>query len=154
MAIKIGDNVPNISLTCNEEHQVNLKDLKGKKIVLYFYPKDDTPGCTQEAKDFRDNLDKFLKLNTLVIGVSKDSIVKHQKFVDKYDLPFMLLSDEHGKLCEYFGVWVEKSMFGKKYMGIERSTFIIDENSQLVADWRKVKVKGHVENVLKVLNQI
>lgn len=154
MTIKLGECLPGLEVQNQDDELVNLNKFAGKNIVLYFYPKDDTPGCTQEAKDFRDNIDKFNKLNTVVIGVSKDNSQKHQKFITKYDLPFMLLSDTEGKLCQEFGVWVEKSMFGKKYMGIERSTYLINTKGELAAEWRKVKVKGHVDDVLKVLAEI
>lgn len=157
MAVKIlnvGDKVPSTKLLNENEDKVSLKDFTGQYVVLYFYPKDNTPGCTQEAKDFRDNITKFDKLNTVVLGVSRDDSAKHQKFIEKYDLPFHLLVDADGKLCEQFGVWVQKSMFGKKYMGIERSTFIINPKGEVVADWRKVKVKDHVAAVLKVLKEL
>lgn len=153
MSLKVGDKISALSIVNQDNEAVTLKDFKGRNIVLYFYPKDNTPGCTQEAKDFRDNIAKFEKLNTVVIGVSRDSCAKHQNFIDKYDLPFMLLTDLEGELCQEFGVWVEKSMFGKKYMGVERSTFIINSKGEIVANWRKVKVKGHVDDVLNVLSK-
>lgn len=130
------------------------KDLLGSNTVLYFYPKDDTPGCTLEACAFRDNLPKFKKLNAKVYGISKDDLKKHAKFADKYELPFTLITDEDGSICESFGTWVEKSMYGKKYMGIDRATFLIDEKGVIQEVWRKVKVSGHVEEVLKSLKNI
>ena len=125
----------------------------GKWIVLFFYPKDMTSGCTVEAKDFQANLDQFSKLGAVVIGVSKDSCASHGKFEKKEGLQFLLLSDEKGDLCERFGVWTEKSMYGRKYMGIERSTFVINPQGQVVEEWRKVKVPGHVDQVLALLGK-
>lgn len=154
MTIKPGDKVPEISVINQDGKQIMLSDFKGKNIVLYFYPKDNTPGCTMEAKDFRNHIEKFEQLNTVVLGVSKDDENKHQKFIDKYCLPFDLLADTQGKLCQAFGVWVEKSMFGKKYMGIERSTFLINSQGIVVADWRKVTVRGHAEDVLTVIKNL
>jgi len=127
---------------------VSLKELKGKPVVLYFYPKDDTSGCTKEACDFRDGLPNFSKSKAVVIGVSKDSVESHKKFKTKHKLNFALGSDEDGKVCEAYGVWKEKSMYGRKYMGVERSTFVIDGAGVLRAEWRKVKVPGHAEEVL------
>lgn len=132
------------------EKEYSLNDFKGQKTVLYFYPKDNTSGCTQEACDFRDNLNR-LTPHTNLIGVSPDSINSHKKFKEKQDLNFTLLSDPEHKLAEAFEVWKEKSMYGKKYMGIERSTFVLDENGNIEKEWRKVKVKGHVEEVLDYL---
>jgi peroxiredoxin Q/BCP len=154
MTIKIGEKVPAIIVVDQDNQKLKLTDFKGKYVVLYFYPKDNTPGCTLEAKDFRDSIAKFEQLNTVVLGVSKDDCRKHQKFIADYDLPFSLLVDADGALCQEFAVWAEKSMFGKKYMGIVRSTFIIDPNSKLVAEWRNVKVTDHVKDVLKVLSEI
>lgn len=145
---KIGDLIPNFTLTSDKGEEVNIKQFIGKNIVIYFYPKDDTPGCTLEAKDFSCSLDKFDKLNTIIIGISKDSVTKHQKFKAKYDLKHILLTDEDGKICELFGCWVEKSMYGKKYMGIARTTFLIDTTGKIVKIWTDVKVNGHVEEVL------
>jgi peroxiredoxin Q/BCP len=132
---------------------VSLKDLKGEKFILYFYPKDDTPGCTIEACAFRDNLPKFKKLKTKVFGVSKDDLKSHAKFTDKFELPFTLISDSDGSICESFGVWGEKSMYGRKYMGIERATFLIDEDGKIAHVWRNVKAAGHVDEVLDVLKE-
>lgn len=133
------------------ENEYTLADFKGQKVVLYFYPKDNTSGCTQEACDFRDNMNRITPIAT-VIGVSPNDIKSHKKFKEKQDLNFLLLSDTEHTLSEAFNVWKEKSMYGKKYMGIERSTFILDENGQIIQEWRKVKVNGHVDEVLKYLN--
>ena len=133
------------------EKEYSLNDFKGQKVILYFYPKDNTSGCTQEACDFRDNINRLTSFAT-VIGVSPDSIKSHLKFKEKQSLNFILLSDPEHKLAEAFKVWVEKSMYGRKYMGIERSTFVLDENSNIIKEWRKVKVKGHVDDVIEYLN--
>ena len=133
------------------EKEYSLNGFKGQKIILYFYPKDNTSGCTQEACDFRDNINR-LTIFATVIGVSPDSIKSHLKFKEKQSLNFILLSDPEHKLAEAFNVWVEKSMYGRKYMGIERSTFVLDENLNIIKEWRKVKVKGHVDEVIDYLN--
>ena len=133
------------------EKEYSLNDFKGQKVILYFYPKDNTSGCTQEACDFRDNINRLTNFAT-VIGVSPDSIKSHLKFKEKQSLNFILLSDPEHKLAEAFNVWVEKSMYGRKYMGIERSTFVLDENLNIIKEWRKVKVKGHVDEVIDYLN--
>jgi thioredoxin-dependent peroxiredoxin len=129
--------------------EVSLKDLKGKTVVLYFYPKDDTSGCTAEACAFRDALPDFSKVDAEIVGISRDPVKSHDKFKAKYDLPFPLASDEDGKVCEAYGTWVEKSMYGRKYMGIERSTFLVDGKGVIRNVWRKVKVPGHADEVLK-----
>ena len=133
------------------EKEYSLNDFKGQKVILYFYPKDNTSGCTQEACDFRDNINRLTSFAT-VIGVSPDSIKSHLKFKEKQSLNFILLSDPEHKLAEAFNVWVEKSMYGRKYMGIERSTFVLDKNLNIIKEWRKVKVKGHVDEVIEYLN--
>ena len=133
------------------EKEYSLNVFKGQKVILYFYPKDNTSGCTQEACDFRDNINRLTSFAT-VIGVSPDSIKSHLKFKEKQSLNFILLSDPEHKLAEAFNVWVEKSMYGRKYMGIERSTFVLDENLNVIREWRKVKVKGHVDEVIDYLN--
>ena len=133
------------------EKEYSLNDFKGQKVILYFYPKDNTSGCTQEACDFRDNINRLTSFAT-VIGVSPDSIKSHLKFKENQSLNFILLSDPEHKLAEAFNVWVEKSMYGRKYMGIERSTFVLDENLNIIKEWRKVKVKGHVDEVIEYLN--
>ena len=134
------------------EKEYSLNDFKGQKVILYFYPKDNTSGCTQEACDFRDNINRLTSFAT-VIGVSPDSIKSHLKFKEKQSLNFILLSDPEHKLAEAFDVWVEKSMYGRKYMGIERSTFVLDENLNIIKEWRKVKVKGHVDEAIDYLNK-
>ncbi len=133
------------------EKEYALSDFKGERVVLYFYPKDNTLGCTQEACNFRDNINR-LTSKAVVIGVSPDSIKSHQKFREKQDLNFVLLSDMEHALSEQFGVWKEKSMYGRKYMGIERSTFVLDKNGNSEKEWRKVKVTGHVDEVLEYLS--
>ena len=149
MSLEIGDKAPSFTLPTDGGGKISLNDFKGKPVVLYFYPKDDTSGCTAEACAFRDQLPDFSKLKTTVIGVSRDSTASHDKFKTKYKLPFPLAADEDGKICEAYGVWVEKSMYGRNYMGIERSTFLIDGKGTLRGVWRKVKVPGHVEEVLE-----
>ncbi|MBO7244331.1 MAG: peroxiredoxin [Alphaproteobacteria bacterium] len=136
-----------------EEKTYSLSDFKGKTIVLYFYPKDNTSGCTQEACSFRDNMNRLIP-SSVVIGVSPDNIKSHQKFKEKENLNFILLSDPEHKLSSLFNVWVQKSMYGRKYMGIERSTFILDKDLNIVKEWRKVKVNGHVDEVLSFLKNI
>ncbi len=148
MSVEIGSPAPSFTLPTDSNGTITLSDLKGKKVVLYFYPKDNTPGCTQESCDFRDNVSKFTDANTEIIGISKDSVKSHDNFKGKYNLPFVLASDQDGTTCEDYGVWVEKNMYGKKYMGIERATFLIDENGIIQHIWRKVKVKNHVDDVL------
>ena len=133
------------------EKEYSLNDFKGQKVILYFYPKDNTSGCTQEACDFRDNINRLTNF-AIVIGVSPDSIKSHLKFKENQSLNFILLSDPEHKLAEAFNVWVEKSMYGRKYMGIERSTFVLDENLNIIKEWRKVKVKGHVDELIDYLN--
>lgn len=147
MALEIGDSLPDFDLPTDSGGRVTAADFKGKKVVLYFYPKDDTPGCTKEAQAFRANLAEFAAAKVAIFGVSKDTPAKHDKFKAKYDLPFTLISDEDGVLCEAFGTWVEKSMYGRTYFGIERSTFLI-EDGVVKTLWRKVKVNGHAEAVL------
>jgi peroxiredoxin Q/BCP len=136
MTLDVGDKIPAFSGETSEG-PIASKDMKGQVTVLYFYPKDDTPGCTKEACDFRDNLPKFKKLNAKVYGVSKDPLKSHVKFSDKYELPFTLISDEDGKICGLFGTWIEKSMYGRKYMGIDRATFLIDDKGVIRHIWRK-----------------
>jgi peroxiredoxin Q/BCP len=143
-----GDKAPDFSAPTDGGGKLKLSSLKGRKVVLYFYPKDDTPGCTTEACGFRDSLKSFGKIDAEIVGVSKDSEKSHDKFKDKYELPFTLVSDTDGKICEAYGTWVEKSMYGRKYMGIERATFLIDEKGVVRNIWRKVKVTGHVDEVL------
>jgi peroxiredoxin Q/BCP len=149
MSLEVGDKAPSFTLPTDGGGKISLKDLKGKTVVLYFYPKDDTSGCTAEACAFRDNLPDFSKVKATVIGISRDSVESHDKFKKKFDLTFPLVSDENGKVCEAYGTWVEKSMYGRKYMGIDRATFLIDEKGVIRGIWRKVKVPGHAEEVLK-----
>jgi len=148
MSVDINDNAPSFDAPTDGGGNLSLQDLKGQAFVLYFYPKDNTPGCTKESCGFRDNLPAFEKTGLRIIGVSKDSVAKHDKFKAKYDLPFTLLSDEDGKICEAYGTWIEKSLYGRKYMGIERATFLIDGAGKIRHIWHNVKVKGHVEDVL------
>ena len=149
--LKIGSKAPVFTMPRDGGGTVSLKDFKGQSVVLYFYPKDDTSGCTAEACDFNENLKAFKKLDAVVIGVSKDSVKKHDKFKEKYSLNFILASDEDSDVCERYGVYVEKSMYGKKYMGIERSSFIINGAGVITHIWRKVKVAGHVDEVMAAL---
>lgn len=151
--MKTGDKAPSFSAPDDSGNSLTLKDFIGRKLVLYFYPKDDTSGCTKEACSFTESIAQFNKLDCAVVGVSKDSASSHKKFKEKYGLNFPLLSDEDCKICTDYGVWVEKSMYGRKYMGIERSTFLIDEQGKISAVWRKVKVPGHVEEVLAHLKK-
>lgn len=148
MSLDIGQKAPDFTLLTNGDSEVSLSDFAGKKVIVYFYPKDATPGCTKQACGFRDHKPQFDSKGITVIGISKDSVRSHDKFVDKENLNFILASDEDGSTCENYGVWVEKSMYGKKYMGIDRSTFLIDEAGNIEKVWRKVKVPGHVEEVL------
>ena len=152
--IEINSIVPNFSLIGSDKKEHSLSDYKGKKIILYFYPRDNTPGCSTEACDFRDNNSIIEDMNAIVIGVSRDSLKSHDKFIEKFNLPFLLLSDEDETLCNLFGVIKEKNMYGKKVMGIERSTFIINEDGVLVKEYRKVKVKEHVSTILEDLESL
>jgi len=152
--ISLGKAVPNFKGKITNDLIFDLSDYKGQNIIIYFYPKDNTPGCTKEGEDFRDFFDIFKKNNTLIIGVSRDSMTSHNKFSNKYNFPFNLISDENEKICKLFDVIKEKNMYGRKYMGIERSTFLIDGKGMLVNEWRKVKVKGHVEQVLDAINKL
>ena len=151
---KEGDKAPDFTLPTDGGGQVSLSQLQGKTVILYFYPKDDTSGCTAEACGFRDAIPDFSEANATVIGISRDSVAKHDKFKAKYDLPFTLASDEQSEVCEAYGTWVEKSMYGRKYMGIERATFLIDGTGTVRNIWRKVKVPGHVDAVLKAAKEI
>ena len=153
MKLEIGKAAPLFSLL-SDESEIALADLKGKNVVLYFYPKDDTPGCTIEAQDFTKKIAEFEKLDCVVLGISKDSVKSHCSFIEKYNLAFNLLADTTGETCSNYGVIKEKSMFGKKYMGIDRSTFLINKLGKIVKIWTSVKVNGHVEEVLEALKAI
>ncbi|MBN8608281.1 MAG: thioredoxin-dependent thiol peroxidase [Caulobacterales bacterium] len=147
--LKPGDPAPPFDLPTAGGGRVSLAGLKGKRVVLYFYPKDDTPGCTQEALSFTEKAKAFAAAKTVVIGVSRDSVAKHDKFAAKHGLTVILASDEDGVVCEAYGIWGEKTLYGRKFMGIERSTFLIDAKGRIARVWRKVRVPGHVEDVLK-----
>ena len=149
MSVDVGDKAPSFTLPSDSGGKVSLKDFKGKTVVLYFYPKDDTSGCTAEACAFRDAVPDFSKVDAEIVGISRDPVKKHDKFKEKYELNFPLASDGDGAVCEAYGTWVEKSMYGRNYMGIERATFLIDGKGVVREVWRKVKVPGHAEEVLK-----
>jgi len=150
--LHVGEAAPDFSLADDRGEIVTLKGLRGKRVVLYFYPKDDTPGCTQESCDFRDRTAEFARKNAVIYGVSRDSVPSHARFKAKHGLNFPLLSDESGKALQAYGVWKEKSMYGRKYMGIERSTFVIDVDGKISMIYPKVSVTGHVDAVLKALS--
>jgi peroxiredoxin Q/BCP len=147
-SIKEGEEAPDFTLQADDGREASLSDYRGKKVVLYFYPKDGTPGCTREAVEFRDMVEKFEKEGTVILGVSKDGVISHQKFKRKHNLPFTLLSDPEGNVLDLYGVWKKKSLFGKTFMGTERTTFLIDENGIVKKVYRKVKVKGHAQTCL------
>ena len=149
-----GDRVPDVQLQGMNGEQVSPADFRGNKLVLYFYPKDDTSGCTREAQDFTALAGEFEKEGTWVLGVSKDNPASHAKFSDKYGLKVRLASDVEGKVCEAFGTWIQKSMYGRKYMGIDRATFLINRDGTIARIWRKVKVPGHAEEVLKAAREL
>ena len=149
--IEEGQQAPDFELQSDADETVRLSDLRGKPVVLYFYPKDDTPGCTAQACALRDGMEALASSNTIVIGVSKDSVGSHQKFKQKYNLNFILASDENTGVSEKYGVWTEKNMYGRTYMGIERSTFLIDESGIVRAEWRKVSVPTHYDDVRKAI---
>jgi peroxiredoxin Q/BCP len=154
MSVNIGDKAPDFTLPTDGGGSVTLSALRGKPVVVYFYPKDDTSGCTAEACGFRDSFPDYGKTGAAVIGISKDSVASHDKFKAKYQLPFTLAADTEGKACEAFGVWVEKSLYGRKYMGIERATFLVDKDGVVRNVWHKVKVAGHVDAVLKAVRAL
>ena len=153
-ALSEGDAMPSFKLPTDGGGEVSGSSLKGHPYVLYLYPKDDTSGCTKEAIGFTQSLDAFTKLNVAIVGLSKDSVAKHDKFKAKHDLGVTLASDESGELIEALGSWVEKSMYGRKYMGIDRSTFLVDADGKIAKVWRKVKVPGHVDDVLKAAGTV
>ena len=150
--LDIKDKILGISVTNEDGEPFEFKNLRNKKFVIYFYPKDDTPGCTKEALSFSDNMEVFKNIGYRIIGVSKDDASKHKKFIEKYKLNFTLISDVNLDLCKIFNVWVEKTMYGKKYMGIERSTFLIHQNFEIIKSWSKVKVSGHIEEIVDYIS--
>ncbi|HHK74800.1 MAG TPA: thioredoxin-dependent thiol peroxidase [Rhizobiales bacterium] len=148
MKLETGDPAPDFSLPTDTKGEVKLSDLRGQNVVVYFYPKDMTSGCTREAIEFSEHSEAFRAANTLIIGISADSVKRHASFREKHQLSIVLASDEERKAIEAYGVWVEKNMYGRKYMGIERSSFLVDDKGKIVKIWRKVRLKGHVEDVL------
>jgi|SRR5690554_337266 len=153
-SVSLDKKVPEFSVSATGDKTINLKDLKGRKVVLYFYPRDNTPGCTTEGQDFRDHYQQFQKAGAEIFGISQDSLKKHENFRNKYDFPFDLISDEDGTLCRLFDVLKMKNMYGKQFEGIERSTFLIDGSGALRREWRKVKVPGHVLEVLQAVKEL
>ena len=154
ISLQTGDKAPNFKMARDGGGDVKLADYKGQALVLYFYPKDDTSGCTKEAIAFTEHVKSFEKAGAAILGVSKDTVAKHDKFIDKHSLKVALGSDPEGTVCEAYGVWVEKSMYGRKYMGIERATFLIDAKGKIAQVWRKVKVPGHAEAVLEAVKAL
>ena len=153
MTVEVGKKAPDFELPASNGETVKLSDYRGKNVVVYFYPKDMTPGCTTEACDFRDHHKSFEELDAVILGISPDPVNRHEKFIEKYDLPFLLLADEDHKVAEDYGVWVLKKNFGKEYMGIERSTFVVDKEGNIAKEWGKVRVKGHVEEALQFIKE-
>ncbi|NRD78229.1 thioredoxin-dependent thiol peroxidase [Bacillus sp. BRMEA1] len=153
MTIKTGMQAPDFTLEAQNGEMVTLSNLRRKNVVLYFYPKDMTPGCTTEACDFRDQFQNFSEINAMIIGISPDPASRHQKFIEKYGLPFTLLTDTDHQVAEAYDVWKLKKNFGKEYMGVERSTFIIDKDGKIAKEWRKVQVKGHVDDALNFIRE-
>ena len=154
MSVEEGKKAPDFTGATDGGGKLKLSDLRGKPVVLYFYPKDDTPGCTKEACAFGEMFPRFKKMDAAVIGISRDSVASHDKFKKKYKLPFTLASDSEGKVTEKYGVWIEKSLYGRKYMGIDRATFLIDKDGVIRKVWRKVKVNGHVGEVAEALKAL
>ncbi len=152
--VSIGKKVPDFTLPATGDQDLSLSDFRGKNVVVYFYPKDSTPGCTQEGQDFRDRINTFRRRKTAILGISRDSIRSHENFKEKQEFPFELLSDADEKVCRLFDVIREKNMYGRKVMGIERSTFLVDTEGVLRREWRKVKVKGHVDEVLEAITEL
>ena len=152
--VEEGKKAPLFTLENQDGEKISLNDFTGKNVVLYFYPKDNTSGCTKEACNFRDDFPKFGKVKAVILGVSPDSVQSHKKFSAKYKLPFDLLSDEEKQVLEKYGVWKEKSMYGRKYMGVERSTFVIDKTGKVMKIFRKVKVENHNDEVMKVIKEL
>ena len=154
MMLSEGDLVPDVQLEGMEGQKISPADFRGQKLVIYFYPKDDTSGCTREAQDFTALAEEFERSGTWVLGVSKDDAKKHRKFTDKYELKIPLATDLDGSVCEAFGTWIHKSMYGRKYMGIERATFLVDRDGRIERVWRNVKVPGHAEEVLQAAREL
>ncbi|MCU6711861.1 thioredoxin-dependent thiol peroxidase [Paenibacillus sp. J5C_2022] len=154
MTIEIGKKAPKFKLPASNGETVSLMDMRGQHVVIFFYPKDMTPTCTQQACDMRDAYGQFREENAVLLGISTDSVKSHQNFIAKKELPFLLLADEEHSVCEKYGVWQLKKLYGREYMGIVRSTFLIDKEGNLVREWRKVKVKGHAEEVLKAVRAL
>jgi peroxiredoxin Q/BCP len=152
-SVAVGQEAPDFTLPASNGENVSLRDFRGKNVVLYFYPKDNTPGCTRESCDFRDKIEEFTAKDTVILGVSTDSLASHEKFIAKYNLPFLLLSDTEAEVSKLYGVYKLKKNFGKEYMGIERSTFIIDKEGRLAKEYRKVKVDGHVDEALRYIEK-
>ena len=152
--VSLGKKVPDFTLPATGEQDISLSDFKGKNVVIYFYPRDSTPGCTTEGQDFRDLINTFRRRKTVILGISRDSIKSHENFKAKQEFPFELLSDADEKACKLFDVIKEKNMYGRKVLGIERSTFLIDGSGKLRKEWRKVKVKGHVDEVLEAIKEL
>jgi peroxiredoxin Q/BCP len=152
MELKEGIKAPDFTLQDSQGNNVALSNFKGKNVILYFYPKDNTKGCTLEAINFKDNYEEIKEKDTIILGVSKDSIKSHVNFINKYNLPFILLSDEEGKVCELYGVWKMKKRYGREYMGIERTTFLIDKKGNIIKKFPKVKIPGHVEEIMEQLS--
>ena len=152
--VSVGKNVPDFTLPATGEQDISLSDFKGSNVVIYFYPRDSTPGCTTEGQDFRDLINTFRRRKTVILGISRDSIKSHENFKAKQEFPFELLSDADEKACKLFDVIKEKNMYGRKVLGIERSTFLIDGSGKLRREWRKVKVKGHVDEVLEAIKEL
>ena len=154
MSVELGKAIPKFSIAATGEQDISAEQYIGKWLIIYFYPKDNTPGCTTEGKDFRDHYAEFEKLDAVILGVSRDSVKVHTNFKAKHEFPFELLADQQEQLCQLFDVIKEKNMYGRKVMGIERSTFLIDPEGKLAAEWRKVKVKGHIEALLATLTEL
>lgn len=152
MELKEGIKAPDFTLQDSQGNNVALSNFKGKNVILYFYPKDNTKGCTLEAINFKDNYEEIKEKDTIILGVSKDSVKSHVNFINKYNLPFILLSDEEGKVCKLYGVWKMKKRYGREYMGIERTTFLIDKKGNIIKKFPKVKIPGHVEEIMEQLS--
>ncbi|WP_010272681.1 thioredoxin-dependent thiol peroxidase [Paenibacillus senegalensis] len=152
--LQIGKPVPDFTLPGSNGRDVSLKDFRGKLVILYFYPKNMTPTCTQQACDFRDYSAKIREAGAEIIGISPDPVTSHETFIAKHSLPFLLLADEDKEVCSLYGVWKMKKMYGREYMGVERSTFLIDQNGKLLEEWRKVRIKGHLDKILEKIQQI